>query len=91
MTQQEIGERVAKNEEAISNICDTLKELKDSYSEFKEKMFERFDDLKDKIGNIKTKLDTEEKIQLRVVNIRMWLIGLIVSGGFFVISLLLRR
>jgi hypothetical protein len=46
----------------------------------------KIDEIALKVNRIETILETEEKNQLRTVNIRMWLIGLLIGVVSFVIN-----
>ena len=61
MTTKELGERVARTETAIENICHTLENLTNSYSDFKKEIFEKFDNLDNRLRDIETTLKVKKE------------------------------
>jgi glutamine synthetase type III len=75
-----LEEKVAVNETNISNIVKTLDNFGKSYSDFKEKIFEKLDIIGDEVLIIKTKVNDEEKNRTRSLDIKLVIWGLIISA-----------
>ena len=84
-------ERIAKLEVTMEEGCKNIDELTDNYSSFKKEIFEKLDDIGDRLTKIETKLETRDEEGKTVLNIRFWLIGLSIATAINVIGFFLRR
>ena len=75
----------------MENACKNIDDLTNRYSDFKKEIFEKLDEIGDRLTKIETKLETREEEGKTVLGIRLWLIGLTVSTIIAVVSLILRR
>ena len=83
-------ERLAKIEVTMENTCKNVDELTDNYSSFKKEIFEKLDDIGDRLTKIETKLETRDEEGKTVLNIRLWLIGLSIATAINVIGFFLK-
>ena len=84
-------ERIAKLEVIMENTCKNVDELTNNYSLFKKEIFERLDNIGDRLTRIETKIETKNEEGKTVLNIRLWLIGLSIATAVNVIGFFLRR
>ena len=83
-------ERIAKLEVTMEEGCKNIDELTDNYSSFKKEIFEKLDDIGDRLTKIETKLETRDEEGKTVLNIRLWLIGLSIATAINVIGFFLK-
>ena len=84
-------ERLAKIEVTMENTCKNVDELTDNYSSFKKEIFEKLDDIGDRLTKIETKLETRDEEGKTVLNIRLWLIGLSIATMLNIIGFFFKR
>ena len=84
-------ERIARLEVIMENACKNIDDLTNSYSDFKKEIFEKLDEIGDRLTKIETKLETREEEGKTVLGIRLWLIGLTITTVVAVLSIFLRR
>ena len=84
-------ERIAKLEVIMENACKNIDELTNNYSLFKKEIFEKLDNIGDRLTKIETRLETKDEEGKTVLNIRLWLIGLSIATAVNVIGFFLRR
>ena len=75
----------------MENACKNIDDLTNSYSDFKKEIFEKLDEIGDRLTKIETKLETKEEEGKTVLGIRLWLIGLTITTVVAVLSIFLRR
>jgi len=84
-------ERIARLEVIMENACKNIDDLTNRYSDFKKEIFEKLDEIGDRLTKIETKLETREEEGKTVLGIRLWLIGLTITTVVAVLSIFLRR